>query len=376
MASPSTNAAAGSALVAGTYRVDFSTVVAGAIPPLTAYAAQAERTGETGLMAISVARGWPARSRALASVVGATIPNLMTPLAHGAAQMPSGEAGYFVVCPAPPGPSLLATLRPWSETEVLDHLLRPVVNVLAELQSRNVTHRAIRANNLFQLGQRGSVTVGDGWAAPPACHQPDWMEPIYSAACLPSGRGDGSIADDIYALGALILLLIIGQNPCEGVDADALHRRKLEVGSFAALVGTHRLPNTLSDLLRGMLADDPEHRPSPALLANPQAARARRIAARPPRRAQRPLEVGSYAAFTSRMLAYALKRQPEQGASLLRSGSVDRWLPRGIGAAQVSAQVDELVKLREGEAAAGDLRADAQLITRTIAVLDPSAPPT
>jgi hypothetical protein len=173
-----------------------------------------------------------------------------------------------------------------------------------------------------------------------------------------------------------MLMLSLGADPGEGIDPETQHRRKLELGSYAALVGTHRLSTTVSDLLRGMLADDPEHRPSLALLTDPQAARARRIAARPPRKAQRPLELGSYAAFTSRMLAYALKRQPEQGVSLLRSGIVGRWLQRGIGDAQIAAQVDELVELRDSDAAAGDTRADAQLVTRAIAVLDPSAPMT
>ncbi len=346
----------------------------GVASPLTAYAAHGEPASETDLMAISVARGWSARAWALTALTGATIPNLITPVAHGAGQLPSGEGGYFVICPAPQGPSLLATLRPWSETELLQNLLRPVACVLADLQQRNLTHRALRPDNLFQLGQRGPVAVGQAWAAPPAAHQPDWLEPPYSAKCLPCGRGNGSIADDIYALGALMVMLAVGAHPFPGLEPDEILRRKLEVGSYAALTENQRLSPAIADLARGMLADDPEHRPSPTLLNDPQAARARRLATRPARRSPKPLELGSYSASTARTLAHALNREPTQAVSLLRGGLIDRWLRRALGDSQTAIQLDEMVKLREIEAAAGDNRADARLITRAIAILDPCAP--
>ena len=368
MANPPVNTAAGSSLVGGAYRVAFDQPLPGVAPPLKAYAAHGERNGQTGLMAIAVERGWPARARALTGLAGVTIPNLMTPLAHGAIQTPSGEGGYFVVTQAPPGQSLQATLRPWNEADLLQHLLRPVAAVLAELQQRNLTHRSP------QLAARGPVAVGQAWAAPPAAHQPSWLEPPYSASCLPCGRGAGTIADDVYALGALMVMLALGANPVEGMEPHEVRRRKLEVGSYAALAEHHRLPSIIADLARGMLADDPEHRPSPALLGDPQAARARRIAARPPRRSPRPIELGGFSASTARTLAYALNREPDQAVALLRSGMIDRWLRRGLGDTQMAAAMDAAVTLRGQEVAAGDSRADVQLIVRAVAILDPTAP--
>ena len=119
--------------------------------------------------------------------------------------------------------------------------------------------------------------------------QPALFEPPYSAMCLPSGRGDGSIADDVYALGVLLLCLALGRAPLAQLDDSAILRRKLELGTYAALAGDERLPPIIGDLVRGMLAEDPEHRPTPTLLLDPASARGRRVAARPPRRAQRPI---------------------------------------------------------------------------------------
>ncbi len=374
MANPPATSAPGSGLIGGAYRVAFDRVLPGVAPPMTAYAVQAERGSDAGLMAVSVARGWTARAQVLTALTGVMIANLITPVAHGPGELPSGEGGYFVICPAPVGASLEATLRPWSEAEIIQNLLRPAASVLAELQQRNLTHRALRADNLFQLEQRGPVMIGQAWAAPPAAHQPAWLEPPYSANCLPCGRGNGSIADDVYALGALMVMLSLGAHPLAGMEPEEILRRKLEVGSYAALAEHQRLSPTIVDLARGMLADDPDHRPSPALLHDPQAARARRIAARPARRSPRPLEVGAYSASTARTLAYALNREPVQAVAMLRGGLIDRWLRRAIGDSQTAILVDEAVKLRENEAVAGDSRADAQLITRVVALLDPLAP--
>ena len=370
MANTPKEAAAG--LIGGLYTIDFAQPLANVAAPLTAFAAHRSNVG--GYMAVSVRRGLSVRVRTLSAMVGFATSHILPPLAHGQAAMPSGEIGYFIICPAPPGPSLLATLRPWPEADLTDFVLKPMALALGELQDRDVTHRAIRADNLFQAAPRTPVTLGCAWAAPPACHQPSWMEPPYSAVCLPAGRGDGRIADDVYALGALMVMLALGKNPVEGVPDEEVLRNKLDVGSYAALVGDHRLPSGLVDLVRGMLADDPEHRPSPALLANPAAARARRIAARPPRRAQRPLDVGGQLAWTGRMLAHTMIRSPEIAGPMLRNGTIDRWLRRGVGDVAAAALIDEAVRLREAEVLAADGRADALLLTRTIAILDPAAP--
>jgi hypothetical protein len=143
----------------------------------------------------------------------------------------------------------------------------------------------------------------------------------------------------------VLLCLALGRLPLAGLDDAAIIRRKLDFGSYAALAGDERLPPMIADLVRGMLAEDPEHRPTPALLLDPAAARARRVAARPPRRAQRPLEFGGVPVWDARQLAFAL-----------------------------AARIDELGRPPISDAAISDARSDALLTTRVIALLDPLAP--
>jgi hypothetical protein len=359
-------------LIGGIYTVDFARALNGAAPADRVYAATA--SGQAGFMALEAPRQVAARGWALAALAGVPIANLLTPLAHGATMAPTGSAGYFVICAAPPGPAVTANPLPWTEPELLNDLLKPVAAALAEMQKRGVTHRAVCPANLFQSARHRPVTLGAAWAAPPGSYQPTWCEPPYVAGCPPWGRGDGSVADDVYALGAVMLALCLGRNPLEGLTDDEVLRRKLDIGSFAALTEGHRLPIGVTELVRGMLADDPAHRPSPTLLTNPLAARARRIATSPVRRVTRSIVIGKYSAHTARSLAYALARAPAQGVTALRTGFVDRWLRHSLEDASLAGRVDGVVRKREAAGRDRSGQADATLIAKVVAVLDPLAP--
>lgn len=360
-------------LIADRYAVLLAQPMPEAGGGLPTFAAKDRQTGDAALIAIQVRRDMPPRAHALQMLTG-QIDGLLMPLAHGPAPGLRNEAGYFVVCPAPPGPPLTGRLRPWPEAALIAHALRPIALALEKIAARGVTHRGIRLNNVFE-GQRGQpLVLGAAWAAPPAMHQPTLFEPPYSAMCHPAGRGDGNIADDVYALGVLLLTLALGRLPLAELDDTTILRRKLEQGSHGALAGDERLPPIISDLVRGMLAEDPEHRPTPTLLLDPGVARSRRVAARPPRRAQRALPIGDIAVWDARTLAYALAAEPEHGTSALRGGAAVQWLRRSLGDAPVAIKVDDLIRQRLSDSAAEESRSDAMMLMRAVATIDPLAP--
>jgi eukaryotic-like serine/threonine-protein kinase len=359
-------------LIAGRYAVDPSRPIQGAGGGVPAYSATDRQTGDTRLIALAVGRHAGPRLSAL-QVLDRPVDNLMGPLGHGVGPRPDRGQGYYIICAAPPGPALAVGLEPWPEAAVLEQVLRPAAQVLAILHDAELTHRAIRPDNVFAAARGQQVTLGAAWAAPPAMHQPTVFEAPVSAMCHPAGRGDGTGADDIYALGVLLLVLTAGQIPMAGLDDATIISRKLDLGSFAALTAGIAVPAFLGDLLRGMLAEEPEHRTQPGLLTDLARARSRRITSRPPRRSQRPLMLNYIAVYDARILAYALSTDVKMASRSLRDAVVTQWLRRGLGDGALAATIEELIRVRlVGSKPGAD--PDALLVMQTIIAIDPHMP--
>lgn len=355
-------------LIAGRYAVDTAQVLLDAGGGLDAYLARDRMASDGRRVALSVSRTASPRERAL-RILTDPIDNLMTPLAHGAAPLPGGKGeGYFVICTAAPGPPLSAALNAWTDKPLMDLVLRPAARVLEVLQERNLTHRAIRLNNVFQAARGQPVTLGAAWAAPPAMHQPAVYESPYSAMCHPAARGPGTTADDVYALGVLLLTLSTGAVPMANMDDATIIRWKIELGSFAALTRERPVSGFFADLLHGMLADDPEHRPQPTQLLDPGSLRGRRATARPPRRSQQPLMLNDIAVFDARMLAYALLSDYKKAFQFVANGLVTQWLRRGLGDATLATQIEDLVRGRTADTGPGPM-SNPLLVMHTVSAI-------
>jgi hypothetical protein len=360
------------ALIAGRYAVDTSQVLAagGGLP---AYVARDRLAADGRRVALAVSRDASPRTGHL-KMLEEPIDYLMMPLGHGVAPLAGGKGeGYFVICTPPPGPPLSAALNSWPEKALIELVLRPVAGVLEALQSQRLTHRAIRPNNVFQAAAGQPVTLGAAWAAPPAMHQPCAFESPYTAMCLPACRGDGAITDDVYALGVLLLTLSCGRVPMANMDDGTMIRWKFDLGSFAALTRDIPLSGSMADLLRGMLAEDPDHRPLPDALMEYAGTRGRRLAARPARRSQSPLMLNDIAVFDARTLAYGLFSDQKKAVQFLRNGMMTQWLRRGLGDASLAAQIEDLVRGRMAETKP-EPWSDPLLVMRTVSALNPRMP--
>jgi hypothetical protein len=356
-------------LIGGQYAVDVTHRLPDAGGGIPAFSVTSRRPTGTSLMALRVDRHAPARPRALNSFATG-VEGLLTPLAHGGGPSVDGQPGWYVVCQAPLGQPLSDGLRPWPEPALIDHVLRPIAMVLEELQSRGLTHRGIRPNNVFRGAAAGPVTLGAVWAAPPAMHQPAVYETVYTALCHPAARGEGRTADDVYALGVLLVTLALGRIPMDGLDHATILARKLELGDFAAVTNNERLPPMLSDIVRGMLTDDPEHRPSPALLRDPAGARGRRVSGRPPPRAQRSFKIGALTIWNGRNLALAMALDPAEALAAIQSGTLMYWLRRGLGDSNLAVKLEELVRQQALDLAGDKEIANAMLVMRAISDAD------
>jgi hypothetical protein len=360
-------------VIATHYRIDPTAPVTELAGGLRAYAVTDKREPGLALTAVRTRPDLPARPRVTLDRAGPPVPNAILPRDYGTGRDLEGKTGFFVMATALPGKALSRFRAPWRESELITCVLLPVATALIAMQTRGLTHRSINPDNLFRENAMEPATLGPFWAAPAGSLQPAAYEPIYIASCLPNARGNGTIADDVYALGVTLLVLASGKPPMAGLsDADILHR-KMEVGSYAALTKDASLPPMVSDLLRSMLAEDPDHRPLPKMLLNPEQARARRVAAKPPRRAHTPLNIGGTPVFTSRDLAATMGDKPDQAYTMLRNGAVGRWLRRCLGDAQLGVAIDE-VTAREEQLGGDDAKQRESLVMLAVCAIDPLAP--
>jgi hypothetical protein len=345
--------------------------LSGVLPALAARHASGRRG-----FALACRPDLPPRLGALTSLGQAQIDGLVLPQALLPARLPrSPRETLLAVMPLPPGPPILTAqgrCRPWSESELVHDLLRPVARVLAALEARSVTHRGVRVENLFRTREGGPCILGDGFCLPPAFLQPAWTQPPALAQCVPEGRGNGQAADDIFALGVAIVCVAAGRVPWAGTDPRALHMARLERGSFTALTADLRLPGTLADLLRAMLADEADLRPdAQALVAWPSGMQVRKGAARPVRRAGRPLPVGQALAHDTRTAAWLLAANWTEGIRTVRGEALDGFLRRGVGDPALAERLAEAARTSGSDPL--DV-ADDLLLCRAIAMLDPQAP--
>jgi hypothetical protein len=268
-------------------------------------------------------------------------------------------------------PSLDAKMRPIHEDTIARLLIRPGAEFLELLAINNLTHRAIRPDNVFYAdAEQSRMVFGDCVSAPPGIAQPTIFETIESGMVLPAGRGDGSSLDDLYSLGVTVLTLLIGHVPLAGMTGEQIIKEKLTHGTYNALGKNERISLTMMELLRGLLHDDPQERWTVSDLMYWSAGR--RQTPKPqviPRKANRPFVFDGEEYNSTRELANGFVNNWDAAVIPIKDGSLNVWLRRGFND-------EELIK-RVNTAMTDPVmidRSDDWMVSRVCIALDPQAP--
>jgi len=322
----------------------------------------------------------PQRSRALQRLVNLSDDNLLRLLDHGLVSWtPSQGSRFVLIYDRPPGRRLVSDLRsqsgPMSEYKVIIQVLTPIAKTIAHLAERKITHRAIRPTNMFLGGDEQGVILGECASVPSAFDQPPAFETIESLMADPSGRGAGHLADDIYALGVSILALVTGGDPAAGRGAAQLLAEKMTKGSYHTLVGTHRLPQAIRDVLHGLLEDRAHARwgleALGAWLEDREAKPARPSEATKP---ERGFSFGGNSFHNPRALATAMAVDWEKVA--LKDGGHDilAWARQSLGDDAIANRVLTALELSKRDRNDGEGVANPALVARMCMALDNQAP--
>lgn len=268
-------------------------------------------------------------------------------------------------------PSLDVRMRPMNEDLVARLLIRPAADFLELIANQNLTHRAIRPDNVFYSdAEQTRMVLGDCISSPPAIAQPTVFETIESGMALPAGRGDGSSTNDLYSLGVTILSLLIGHVPMAEMTDEQVIEEKLTHGSYNALVGRERLSLTMMEVLRGLLNDDPKERWAVSdLMFWSYGRRQNPKPAAIPRKANRPFVFDGREYQTTRDLSNAFVNNWDAAVTPIKDGSLNVWLRRGFSDEELIESVNEAMT-----DPLGIERTDDWLVSRVCIALDPNAP--
>jgi hypothetical protein len=256
-----------------------------------------------------------------------------------------------------------------TEHNITHEVIEPLVVMLRDLTDRGVPHRGIRPDNLFYMSEgRQRLVIGDCVTVPPGYDQPLACETIERGMAHQAGRGIGDFKDDFYALGVTLVFLLKGSGRVDELNSTEILRSKIAEGSYSTLAGRERIPLNLLEPLRGLLSDDASQRWGiDELNLWLDGRRLTPLQKKAAPKADRAFELAGVGHNNARSLAITLAGHPEAGARVIKDGSVETWVRRGLG--------DEELASAIGLAAQGVGASDNDtLLARVCILLDPSAP--
>ena len=211
-------------------------------------------------------------------------------------------------------------------------IIAPLALALQRLSDNDLSHRAIRPDNLLFFDESmEEIVLGPNVTAPAGYDQPMILEPLDRALAQIAGRGTGTSRDDIYALGVTIVFLLLGFNPVAKIKDDELLKARIELGSYTAICGSARIPMQLIEPLRGMLADDPTARWDFNEINNWLTGHKINHLKKPRRdRTESYFKFQGVEYYSMRSLAWQFAKHPNEAVEAINSEEFAIWIKRGL----------------------------------------------
>lgn len=263
-----------------------------------------------------------------------------------------------------------------SEYDVIERILTPAILTILDLEEAELTHRAIRPDNMFFMDTTyKDLVLGDCVTTPPGYDQPEIFETIERSTADPIGRGKGSSYDDIYALGVSIMFIMLRHNPVKHLSSQELLTEKIERNSYAALSANSRVPLPTIEFLRGMLNDEQEGRwtaeSTETWIDGRKNAPVQRHNAP---KAKTPYSFKGIAYNTSRTLAYAFSQDPEETFRTIKADeNFEAWVRRNLDDREMADKIKDLT-LTASRSGGNVQNSPEVVIAKLCILLDPSGP--
>lgn len=340
-----------------------------------AYVARDAMYPERAILAYVLDPNIPYRQSAIDGLKGFTHPNLSN--LYDAGTIKLGDTlqlreTLFVERPAGrPLSEIFAEGKRFHERHLIDQILTPLIEGLAAMQERGISHGRINPKNLYidqqlMLGECVSETQG--------LSQDMLFEPLERLMAEPMAKGAATPKSDAYAVGMVAYEALFGVERIRELDRPQLIRLMLEKGSYHALVATKELGELFTDFFRGVFNENKQERWGLDQLQNwLTGKRFNLIMPSLPSEASRPFEFMDREFFSCRSLANGLYQNWTPAAKQIRKARLDRWLEMSAHKSEMADKIVRIIRAYGGEVSAG-ARTDNEMLARIITTLDPFGP--
>jgi hypothetical protein len=368
-------------LIEGQFLVDKDTpLVEFSLPSAKAYEVSDQRDAGRQLFALVCIPGLPVRLEHASELISMDHIGVMTLVTWDVAFWPLiNQKTIIMIYERPLGGSVIGAIKRGVFKVTDDNfqtiILDPVFRAIEHLNANNITHREIRAENLFFMdNQHQEIVIGDCITCPPGFDQPVIYEPVHRAMASPSGRGTGDLSDDLYALGVTIIVLILGEKIHQFETLEELFAAKIEEGTYSALCGNRRLFSSIQEPARGFLIDDIDERwglDEMSQWLNGRKQNSRKHT--PSRKATKPYVFMEKSYFSPRVLAHAFTKNVKKGAEEIKNEELEIWLRDSLGEKDLALSINAIAiaaTTHENEVR----NSDDHIVTKASILMDPLGP--
>jgi hypothetical protein len=343
------------------------------------------------IYAIILSSNLPIRFQAIQKAKQFFHPSFTNVIDAGFTDVAKGEFGsYAVVMENPQGRKLSAYAseqkaivgeiklpqKPlMSEEFISQYIVSPINEVLKLFTEHEICHGKINHDTVFiGKSEELKVMLTDCFSEPCGYSQYHQYEPVDRAQCMPLGKGNGSVRDDYFALGVLVIYCVLGEIPGKNADISDFITQRLTKGTYNAYLGTMELPPSITDLLRGLLTDNSSDRWGyEQVYSWCKGKKFNLIRPKMRKEAIRAYEFAGVIHTSKKHLAQTYYLNWDDAAKDIRDKKLLKWLELSVLDKETADNVMSLVAATGGEKSKsrGD---DDELISKALIALDPDAP--
>lgn len=339
-----------------------------------AYAAT-DKEGSIPLLALVCHPGVVPRHTVIQKLQGSPHPSLLPIAAAGAVSLSNPQEERFVIFYTRPEWKTLAEMLAENKSSMSDEFLRtkiiaPLTKTIAHLASFGITHGSIHIDNIYW---NDMPILGDCASGPCGFSQHFFYEPVERAQALSYAKGESG-HPDYYAIAALVLVLLYGEEHIADLTPDTLIFSILREGTHAALTRGKNNPSSLDDFLHGVLCQHPEERWTHVEIQSWLTGKRFNVLQPPtPVSANRPFELGGASAYNAREMAHLMHLQPDQIYPILETGKLAQWVSVNLRDKELSETILRIGKNAADLPTGNDDRYN-EYVMQILMLLDPEGP--